>query len=681
MCKFGQNTELMKRFLTLAAAVLLTLAAAAQPETPVVKFLKENPRRAAFNTHSYEFLPLHDTPAPKGYKPFYISHYGRHGSRSDWGGPQYKLVADILAKADEQHLLTPAGDSLMHEAALIYELHNGMDGRLTPRGVREHAALAERMYHRYPEVFKKGSKHIRAVSSTTPRCIVSMNGFTARLQALQPDLDIDLDTGEKYYAYIAQGENRTISQRTSRALDAYKKQHMKLDTVVVMRNLFTDPAAARKLIPNINSFQNAIYDVARVSDPFDIPDNLYRYLPFENVVQFHEQNFLSAYLNQCNSELNGALRLPLNKPLVDVLFQQADDVIAGTRKNCADLTFGHDWPFLGLVCYLGLEGVSEKLSIEEAAANWLPSWYCPFATNLQMIFYRSKKSDRILVKFLHNERESHIPAIQAVEGPYYDWNDVKAYVAQRIPTAQIVAHRGLWKGNAENSIASLREAQHFGCWGSEFDLHLTADDVVVVNHDQVVDGMDIQKSTLAEVREKRLANGERIPTLVEYMAQAAHSRDCLPVLELKPQASPEREDLLVKKCLEALRPAPQRNIPPEYAAFARRAEPTKVVFISFSRHICQQLARLAPGYTVQYLGGEIAPSVLHAEGINGIDYHYSVFYKHPEWVKEAHDLGMSVNVWTVDGADDIRKMRDLGVDQITTNDPALTQQVLWENIK
>ena len=669
----------MKRFLFLAAA-LFTLSAYAQPDTPVVRYLQENVRRAAFNTHSYEFEPVHDTPAPKGYKPFYISHYGRHGSRSDWGGPQYMKVRDLLMQADAQLLLTPAGDSLMHEAALIYELHNGMDGRLTPRGVREHAAIAERMYHRYPDVFRKGSKHIRAVSSTTPRCIVSMNGFTARLQALQPDLDMDLDTGEKYYTYIAQGENSTIQQRTSRALAEYRKTHTDLDTVYVMQKLFTDPAAARKIIRDVNDFQHAIYDVARVSDPFDIPDNLYRYLPFRNVVQFHEQNFLSAYLNQCNSELNGELRLPMNKPLVDVLVQQADDVIAGTRNNCADLCFGHDWPFLGLVCYLGLEGVSEKLSIEEAAANWLPAWYCPFATNLQMIFYRSRKSDRILVKFLHNERESHIPAIQAVEGPYYDWNDVKAYIAQRIPTTKIVAHRGMWKGNAQNSIAALREAQQFGCWGSEFDLHLTADDFVVVNHDRFIDTLDLQKSTLPEIRERRLANGEHVPTLIDYMAQAARSRDCLPVLELKPQDSPDREDLLIDKCLHALRPAPV-NVPPQYAAFARRQESTQVAFISFSRHICQELARKAPGYTVQYLGGDIAPSVLHAEGINGIDYHYSVFYKHPEWVKEAHDLGMSVNAWTVDEADDIRKMRDLGVDQITTNDPALVRKILWENCK
>ena len=667
----------MKRILTLAVLAFYALSAAAQPETPVVKFLREDIRRAAFNTHSYEFGPIQDTPAPKGYKAFYISHYGRHGSRSDWGGNQYRLVRDLLTKADGQHLLTPAGDSLMHEAALIFQLHDGMDGRLTPRGVREHAQLAERMYNRYPEVFKNGPKHIRAVSSTTPRCIVSMNGFTGRMMSLQPDLDFDLDTGEKFYAYIARGENSTLIARTNKALADYRKT-IDWDNETVLKTLFTDPEAARKLIPDVWEFQNAIYDVCRVTDPFDIPDNLYRYLPFENVVHFHELNFLSAYLNQCDSKLNGEIRIPRSKELVDTLISQADAVISGKVQKAADLCFGHDWPYLGLVCYLGLEGVSERYTMEEAKDNWLPSWFCPFAANLQMIFYRSKKSDEVLVKFLMNERETKLPALQAVQGPYYRWNDVKAWCEKRIPTTQIVAHRGYWEGNAENSIASLRKAQEFGLWGSEFDIHLTADGVPVIHHDQMIGELDIQTSAFEDVRANRLANGEHVPTLVEYMAQATRNRECMPVLELKPQATQEREDELIDKCLQALRPAAPRNVPPEYASFSRRQEPTKVVFISFSHYICKELARKAPGYTVQYLEGDIAPAQLHAEGINGIDYHYSVFYEHPEWVKEAHDLGMTVNAWTVDEPEDIRKMRDLGLDQITTNKPALVREILWE---
>lgn len=664
--KFDANNDVMKRLLLLATLAFLSLAATAQPDTPVVQFLRENPARAAFNTHSYEFLPTRDTPAPAGYKPFYISHYGRHGSRSDWGGSQYAMVRDVLSRAKAENLLTPDGESLLREAATIYELYNGMDGRLTPRGVREHAALAERMYHRFPAVFRKGSKHVRAVSSTVPRCIVSMNGFTARLQALQPDLDIDLDTGEKFMEYISTGANGTIERRTNTVL-APRRQKMlaSLDTETFMKNLFTDPEAAKKFVPDPVFFQYAMYATAKVGEAFDIEGDMFRYLPFGNVVKFHEDNFLSAYLNQCNSELNGELRLPLNKPLADVLIRQADDVISGKVRRAADLTFGHDWPALGLLCYFGLEGVSEKLSVDEAAAKWLPSWYCPFATNLQIVFYRYDKKHDILVKFLMNERETAIPALKPVSGPYYRWEDVKAYCANRVPHTQVVAHRGYWNGNAQNSIASLKKAQDFGCWGSECDVHLTADGVVVVNHDGTIGGLDIQKSNSGDVRAQTLANGEPVSTLEEYLVQAGKNRDCVLVIELKPHYSEEREDILVDKCLAALKAH-------------RLYDPKRIAFISFSHHICRKIAKLAPGFTNQYLEGDIAPADLHAEGINGIDYEYPVFYKHPEWVKEAHDLGMSVNAWTVNGKEDIEKMRDLGLDQITTNEPALARKLLWE---
>ena len=129
------------------------------------------------------------------------------------------------------------------------------------------------------------------------------------MMSLQPDLDFDLDTGEKYYAYIARGENSTLTARTNKALADYRKT-IQWDTETVYNTLFTDPDAAKKLIPDAVAFQNAIYDCARVSDPFDIPDNMFRYLPFGNVVRFHELNFLSAYLNQCDSAREGARRHP-----------------------------------------------------------------------------------------------------------------------------------------------------------------------------------------------------------------------------------------------------------------------------------------------------------------------------------------------------------------------------------
>ena len=63
-------------------------------------------------------------------------------------------------------------------------------------------------------------------------------------------------------------------------------------------------------------------------------------------------------------------------------------------------------------------------------------------------------------------------------------------------------------------------------------------------------------------------------------------------------------------------------------------------------------------------------------GAAGLDYHMGVIKKHPEWIKEAHDLGLKVNVWTVDKAEDMKWLIDQKVDFITTNEPTVAQEIL-----
>ena len=234
---------------------------------------------------------------------------------------------------------------------------------------------------------------------------------------------------------------------------------------------------------------------------------------------------------------------------------------------------------------------------------------------------------------------------------------------------QIAAHRGDWKSEAaqgaQNSIASLRAAQEKNLWGSEFDLQLTSDDIVLVHHDNNHEGVRIWDNPHAAFQGFRLKDGEPVPTLDEYLAQGEKAPETILVVELKKQKDKAREDRLTDKTIAALK---------AHGLF----DPARAIFISFSMNICEQLVTKAPGFTVQYLDGDIAPAALHAKGINGIDYHYKNFYKHPEWVAEAHDLGMSVNVWTVDREEDIRAMIGLGVDCITTNEPGLVRQILGE---
>lgn len=233
----------------------------------------------------------------------------------------------------------------------------------------------------------------------------------------------------------------------------------------------------------------------------------------------------------------------------------------------------------------------------------------------------------------------------------------------------IAAHRGFWDcsgaGFMENTVASLREAQAAGLWGSEFDVHLTGDAQIVVHHDRHIEDVDIQTTDLATLREFTLKNGERMPTLDEYLEQGAKCPTTVLVLEFKAQYDTDREDAMVDLALEKIK---------RHGLY----DPSRIMFISFSLNVCRRIAQLAPDFGNQYLMGDIAPSDLKAEGINGIDYHYGVFQTHPEWIAQAHGLGMSVNVWTVNDAGQIARMAELGVDCITTNDPLLTREILGE---
>lgn len=235
-------------------------------------------------------------------------------------------------------------------------------------------------------------------------------------------------------------------------------------------------------------------------------------------------------------------------------------------------------------------------------------------------------------------------------------------------TVAVCAHRGYWKcgdvPNEENSIASLRMAQEYGFWGSEFDVHLTVDSVVVVHHDEHKGGLSIHRNTYARLAEKPLSNGETLPTVEDYLDQGMQS-PCMLVMEFKYQASRERADVLVDRCVAALR---------ERGLFT----PERVMFISFDLEICKRMAADYPAFTHQYLSGDKSPDELHALGINGMDYQYMVFHHHPEWVARAHELGMSVNVWTVDSPDEMRRMVDLGVDCITTNEPLRLRDLLQD---
>ena len=229
-------------------------------------------------------------------------------------------------------------------------------------------------------------------------------------------------------------------------------------------------------------------------------------------------------------------------------------------------------------------------------------------------------------------------------------------LSAKAQNTKVIAHRGYWDtpNNAQNSITALETAQNIPVYGSEFDVNMTSDGVMVVSHGPKLGSIpDVQKATYKEVKKVRLKNGEKVPTLKKYLKQGKKGNIKL-IFELKVHPTGEKENEAVRKSVEMVKKLELEN---------------QVEFISFSLEACKQLAQLMPECMVQYLNGKIPPQKLKEMGIMGLDYHYSNFEQHPEWIKEAHDLGMIVNVWTVNKEDMMQKMIDLGVDYITTDKP------------
>ena len=230
---------------------------------------------------------------------------------------------------------------------------------------------------------------------------------------------------------------------------------------------------------------------------------------------------------------------------------------------------------------------------------------------------------------------------------------------------KVISHRGYWTApnSAQNSLASFTKADSVGVFGSEIDVWLTADDKLIVNHDRVYKGTDInmEKSTLKEFTSIVLPNGENIPTLDAYLRLVATKPNTRLILEMKSLSDLKREDLAAEKIIKALR---------KYNLLDRTD------IIAFSINACLAFKKLMPDGRIFYLNGDLAPRSIKKLGLTGIDYSMSVLRKNPKWVEQAHKEGLEVNVWTVDTEEDMRYFIDLGVDYITTDYPERLQALL-----
>lgn len=226
----------------------------------------------------------------------------------------------------------------------------------------------------------------------------------------------------------------------------------------------------------------------------------------------------------------------------------------------------------------------------------------------------------------------------------------------------IIAHRGFWNsmGAAQNSIKAMKNAQEKSFYGSELDVWITKDNVAVVYHDATIKGIKIEEANFDQLCALQITNGEMLPTLESFFTHGGISNTKY-IVEIKPHSTSEAEDRVIKETLNIIKNHKLEN---------------HVDYISFSKYICQSLVKIDPKLRVAYLNGELSPKEAKELGFWGIDYNQKVFEKNPKWIEEAKQLGITVNVWTVNDPITMTKMIEAGVNFITTDDPSLLNGIL-----
>ena len=343
------------------------------------------------------------SPAPEGYKPFYISHYGRHGSRWLTNDQRYIWVYDHFV---DESQLTDLGRDVRKRLQRVWDDAKGNGGKLTSLGAWQHRSIAERMVKRFPEVFK-GQRRVEARSSTADRCVKSMNAFCEELLHQNSKLQVTQESDKKYMDYLAYSspEMEELIRRVNPPFRANVRRFSK----ALFKNI--------NVVKDHAKFMSEMHTIASDMQDVEIGVNLFDLFTEDEMRLIEDQNNERMRLVNGEDPSNDDVPEKSAASLWRNIVESADAAIDGDG-TAATLRFGHDTSLYRLLTLLGINLGTSMCDI------------IPMAANLQMVFYKNK-SGNVLVKFLHNEREVQLP-LAAYKEVYYRWADVKAYYAKWI---------------------------------------------------------------------------------------------------------------------------------------------------------------------------------------------------------------------------------------------------------
>lgn len=415
--------------------------------------LHRDPLKSFGSFYVYDFKEASVmTPAPEGYEPFYISHFARHGAR--YCTSEYGRLYDWLSKASAEGKLTDYGKEFFSRYEPFYQKVMHCSGNLTDLGKDQHRCIAKHIYSRFPEVFE-GKTHIEAVSTESPRVIMSMWSCLSQLASLDDDLDISADASAKYAPWL-QPTLSTNPYYIKGLMDAGKIANEAIkeyyDSVVPCREIIEKFFVSMDVLENYlkttpEKFIASLCGVVGGTHCLDgFQDCFHDVFTPEQLLGIWKGSSARFFLEVADYEGSECLMYDYAAFTLEQIIESAESDIAsgGTQLR---MRFGHDSGLSPLLAFMNINGYGRSARSFDEAIEIFPNYSVPMGASLQLIFYKNQSGD-ILVKALHNENEAVLP-FEAACGPYYRWEDFKAHYASTISSSKakiemiVAQHEGL----------------------------------------------------------------------------------------------------------------------------------------------------------------------------------------------------------------------------------------------
>lgn len=414
----------MRKFLTILFAIFASAATLHAQDTP------KNLTMESIHGPNVVLAadPVHLTKAPKGYKPFYITHFGRHGARHAWQTEMYDSVKEVFDRASGLGVLTEKGKEFKRRLDVLYPEVRYRGGELTRKGWDQQKALGRRMYANYPEVFK-GKVNVEACSSVVLRCVMSMSAFCQGLLSMNPDIYVHEapDREELYRVNPLDKINPYIDRDYERVPVSFPESNGQiaakmLEGNTIFSQLFTDVDA---VIPaeDVNRQLIFFYMFVTGMPSLDVEASFVDLFTLEDLLPCFLADNADVYRNVHANQLGFM-------GIANDMVKRADEHIASGERG-ADLRFSHDSVFGPLMSLLGFADFDCDVKSPEEIVDHFQTYDIPMGANCYFVFYRGKKADApILFKPMLNGKEAHLN-LETDCWPYYKWEDFKAYLKQK----------------------------------------------------------------------------------------------------------------------------------------------------------------------------------------------------------------------------------------------------------